>query len=165
MQYYKILNIEPRYDIDLKELHKQYLLTQAKYHPDKAENEQEKQCNLNISIELNKAYKTLNDDLARSIYILEYNQISMDDKSLKHVLAISELQAIYDDMELIDTVNETDILVNMLNTKLDDKKKLVLAIAENFNMQLLKKALYFTLKLKYLNNSIEHLKQKIKQCN
>ena len=39
MNYFELLNVEQKYDVDLSLLQKQYLSKQALYHPDRAKDE------------------------------------------------------------------------------------------------------------------------------
>ena len=62
MNYFELFAIEQKYDIDQKLLQTQYFSLQAKYHPDRSQNEFERHGNLEYSMLINEAFKILQDD-------------------------------------------------------------------------------------------------------
>ncbi|MCH2044321.1 MAG: DnaJ domain-containing protein [Saprospiraceae bacterium] len=73
MNYFKFYNLEIKFNLDTKELKRQFLLNSKKYHPDfytlDSENAQEKA--LELSSYNNEAYNTLSDQNKRIYYILK----------------------------------------------------------------------------------------------
>lgn len=62
MDYFVLFAIEQNYILDQKQLRKQYLALQDKYHPDKAKNELQRRKNAEHSMLINEAFKVLQDD-------------------------------------------------------------------------------------------------------
>ena len=71
--YFEIFSFTPAYDIDQKDLLRRYLDLQQEFHPDRyiAGSEAEKRINMQWVAEINLAFKTLSNDLLRSIYLLK----------------------------------------------------------------------------------------------
>ena len=71
--YFEIFDLDLAYEVDQKSLLKNYLDLQRKFHPDryKASSEAEKRLNMQWVAEINLAFKTLSDDLLRSIYLFK----------------------------------------------------------------------------------------------
>lgn len=69
---FELFALDPIYDVDVKALHRKYLAMSRVIHPDiagGADSEQRHQA-LTLSAELNKAYETLRDPVARADYML-----------------------------------------------------------------------------------------------
>lgn len=69
---FELFGIKRAYDIDPKALHHKYLCLSRVIHPDLASGEagQQRGQSLNLSAELNRAYDTLRDPVARAEYML-----------------------------------------------------------------------------------------------
>jgi len=69
---YELFGIKREYDIDPRALHHKYLCLSRVIHPDLASGEagQQRSQSLNLSAELNRAYDTLRDPVARAEYML-----------------------------------------------------------------------------------------------
>jgi molecular chaperone HscB len=69
---FELFGIKRQYDLDLKVLHHKYLCLSRVIHPDLASGEagQQRGQSLNLSAELNRAYDTLRDPVARAEYML-----------------------------------------------------------------------------------------------
>jgi len=69
---FELFGLDRSYEVDLEALHRKYLALSRVIHPDIASGEasdQRKQA-LNLSAELNRAYETLRDPVARAAYML-----------------------------------------------------------------------------------------------
>ena len=161
--YFKLLSIERKYDIDLKKLDQEYFAMQIKYHPDRAIDKIQKQENLSISIDVNKAYNILKDDLKRAEYILLLNGLNIADPSVRTNISDLELQNIWNELEILENIEDLIILENFYNQKILKKNKLIATLTNEFEQKKLQDALDSTIKLKYLNNLIENIQLKIRQ--
>src|SRR5215471_8465936 len=72
MNYFAIFDLPPKLWIELSELERKFLQLSWKLHPDNFVNatEQERELSLKRSSELNDAYRTLRDPIARVEYLL-----------------------------------------------------------------------------------------------
>jgi molecular chaperone HscB len=100
--FFELLAIELKFQIDKEKLYQNYLKLQQLFHPDKSANKSnsERLLSVEYSVKLNEAYQTLNDDKKRAEYLLslvgitinqeENNSISPDPHMLNEILEISE---------------------------------------------------------------------------
>ncbi len=165
MDYFKLLDIERKFDIDLKKLEQQYFALQIKYHPDKAESEVEKHHNLTISINLNKAYTILKNNLTRAEYLLLLNGINIENLEIRKNLSKEQLNSIWDDLEIIENTNDVATLGKFYDVKIKEKENIITNITEAFKVSNLQQALNSTISLKYLSNLIDNIKLKLKNAN
>jgi Fe-S protein assembly co-chaperone HscB len=165
MNYFDLLEIDQTYDIDLKLLSSQYFVMQKKYHPDRAKDNLEKAVNLSISMDLNKAYSTLLNPLKRAEYLLTLNDIDINKAELRDTLSKDQLQKIWDQMEIVDAITDSEELEKIYDTKISEKTKLISDLALSFKNNNLQNALDITLSLKYLVTLIDNIKLKIKHAN
>jgi len=84
--FFALVGMARRYDIDQGELHRKYIALSRHAHPDfhAAEGQEVQQLHLNVSSALNDAYRTLKDPILRGAYLLELlgGKSSADDKSV-----------------------------------------------------------------------------------
>jgi molecular chaperone HscB len=165
MNHFDLLGLAQKYDLDLSELKKQYFLMQAKYHPDRAKEPGEKKQALEISMQLNEAYKILQDDYLRAEYLLKLKGQKFDDQILKNVLPVEELEEFLSEFEVIEETSSRLTLEKMENTKLEEKAVLVAEITQRFAENKLNEALDLTVRLKYLTNLVGNIKAKLKHAN
>ena len=106
--YFELLNLERKFDIDKNKLHVNYIRLQQVLHPDKQINKTNAQkfLAMEYASQLNKAYQILNDDKKRAEYLLslddiiinqeENNNVHPDPIMLNEILEISEEPEQYD---------------------------------------------------------------------
>ncbi len=165
MNYFQLLELEQRYDIEQNLLKDKYLAKQMEYHPDRATENAAKVRNIEISMSLNEAYKTLSDDYKRAEYLLKLNGFELRDEQLTAQLSSHELEKILEEYEEIEEMHELADLINKEQEKLAIKAELIRAITSHFNKNNFAKALDITLRLKYLTNLVGNIKLKIKYAN
>ncbi len=162
--YFELLDIEKKYDIDLSNLDRQYFSMQLKYHPDRINSNSEKQKNLAISIDINKAYAMLKDDLARAEYLLLLNNIVLDDITVRQGISKEQLNVVWNELEFVETTQELTKLQSMLNNKILEKQQLTKSLTTAFQNQNMQDAVDSTIRFKYLKNLINNIQLKIKSC-
>lgn len=91
--YFEIFDLSMDYRIDQTMLKEKYIAMQKIYHPDK------NKVDVSFSFDLNMAYKCLNNDVDRAIYLLkilgtdindEQNNIKADDEILEDIMLLRE---------------------------------------------------------------------------
>jgi molecular chaperone HscB len=100
--YFEIFGLSIGYDVDAAALHRQYLSLSRGVHPDaRAERSEEvRQRALALSAELNRAYDTLRDPIARAEYLLTLagGPLPADDKSVPPRL-LGEVMTLREEIE------------------------------------------------------------------
>ncbi len=162
--YFELLGIETKYDIDLPILDRQYFAMQLKYHPDRINSNSEKQKNLSISIDVNKAYATLKDDLARAEYLLLLNNIVLDDITVRQGISKEQLNVVWSELEFVETTQQLTKLQSMLNNKILEREQLTKSLTIAFQNHNMQDAIDSTIRFKYLKNLINNIQLKIKSC-
>jgi len=163
--YFELLGLKAQYSINQAKLKSQYLAMQVKFHPDRAANEQERRSFLEKSMRLNEAEKTLKNDYLRAEYMLKLSGVEFNDRVLKDVLTVDELEEIMEANELVDSSEDLEYLQKMVQNKSQEKDKMVLELSSYFEVNNLAKALDLTVRLKYLTNLVKNIKSKIKYAN
>jgi molecular chaperone HscB len=159
--YFEILNLPVKFDIDLPELDKHYFSMQVKFHPDKADNEADKQIFLMMTAKINEAYEHLKDELKRAQAILSASNIDLDDEKIRSSIGQEFLQKIWADFEAVGDSNDCKSLSEMLANKYLQKRDVVESLKSSFADQDMQAATKLTIFLKYIDNLIEKIKQKL----
>jgi molecular chaperone HscB len=165
MNYFELLEIDEKYTIDLKLLNDKYLFQQSKYHPDRARNSQQKKDYQDISVQLNKAFAVLKDDLKRAEYFLELEGLSITDEEARGKISNDKLLEIWEQREIVENTNEILELEELYNLKIAEKNVLISELNNLFDNKKLQDALDITISFKYLTNLLESIKLKIKNAN
>ena len=165
MNYFQLLELEQRYDIEQALLHSNYLTKQMEYHPDQVTDSVSKVKNIEISMLLNEAYKVLSDDYKRAEYLLKLNGFEFSEKQLSLKLSPHELEEILEEYETIEQMHEMTDLIAKEKVKLVIKAELIKEITSHFSKNNFTKALDLTVRLKYLTNLVGNIKLKIKHAN
>lgn len=165
MNYFKLLELEQRYDIEQNLLQDNYLAKQMEYHPDRTAEDVSKIANIETSMLLNEAYKVLSDDYKRAEYLLKLNGFELSNKQLSLRLTSRELEEILEEYEEIEEMSEVAELIEKEQRKLVTKTELIREMTSHFNKNNFTKALDLTIRLKYLTNLVGNIKLKIKHAN
>jgi len=165
MNYFQLLDLEQRYDIDFGVLQKQYLTKQALFHPDRAGSDVLRTQNLDISMQLNEAYNTLKDDYMRAEYLLKILGQKFDDRVLKDALGHAELARVIDSHEELEAMESLSDLQALKLGKMKEKSDMVQVLTECFRVNNITKALEITIGLKYLTNLVKNIEFKIKHAD
>ena len=165
MNYFKIFDIDPKYDIDQKLLQKKYFTLQLKYHPDRSKNESDRYNSLINSTLVNKAFKTIQDDYLRAEYLLKTRGFLTLENKLTNSLSHKQLEKILESYEILEDIKSLPDLYKIKQYKINDYQELVLKIAEAFTKNNFKEALDLTVSLKYLNSLIQNIKLKIRNAD
>ncbi len=84
--YFALLGVPRRFDLDEQELHRRFLALNRHAHPDYhvGDSPEVQQLSLQVSATVNDGYRTLNDPAARGAYLLELlgGKSSAEDKSV-----------------------------------------------------------------------------------
>lgn len=159
--YFQLLKLPETFDIDLAELEKNYFNFQIQYHPDRALNVEDRGELLAMSTKLNEAYENLKDDFKRAKALLTNMGVSFDDEELKNKLNKKFLQAKLEEFEFIDNVQDTKELSEMLIAKYLEKKELISSLSDAFKSEELDRASKLAVSLRYVDNIIEQIKNKL----
>jgi len=148
--FFKIFELEEKYDLDKSLLDSKYFTLLAKYHPDKARNQEEKIEFLTLSTMINNGYKTLTDDFERAAHILEIHGINIKNDILAPKLPaeiLEEILEMHEKMELATSVEEKQRLKNQQDTY---KKALLSELKTVFRAKDFNAASMKTMHLRYL---------------
>ena len=165
MNYFELFNIEQNYIIDQNLLQKKYFSLQAKYHPDRSQNELLRRENLEYSMLVNEAFKVLKDDYLRAEYMLKIKGELIDDSKLKYLLSPAQLEEVLSNYELIEDMHDLSQLCAIERDKIKACQKLVHEIGAAFTENNIKQALDLTVRLKYLTNLVGNIRLKIKNAD
>jgi molecular chaperone HscB len=149
------------YDIDLKELDKNYFHLQTNLHPDKLKNKtgKEQALSLQHSILLNEAYNILKSPLKRAEYLLELQDIKVkDDRNIK-ANSILLLEAMEKREALADcnTINDLEVLENLT---IKDKDIAFSNFKASFEAQEFDEAVSEIIKIRYIDKLLQEIKNK-----
>lgn len=165
MNYFKLLNLETSYKIDLNLLNQRYLERQMQYHPDNAKSNQEKEQFLSLSIDLNKAYSTLKDDLGRAEHLVSLDGIDWRSVDCSNGEINYTLEKIWNDLEKLEECEELSILTVFYSQKAEQRKAVINNLQEAFEQKQLAAMQNNIIELRYLNNLINSIKVKIENAN
>ncbi len=162
MNYFKLLQIEQKYNINLKDLEHHYLQSLNKFHPDRAKTEQQKVEFLKYAIDINNAYNILKNEVKRAVYILSLHNIDIENAEIKNKFPTHILDRIWENFEYAEDTEEIETLNKFKNQKLEEKQNIILKITTALAKKELQKAAQHTIELKYFTNIIDNINTKIK---
>lgn len=111
--YFELFGLEPRYDLDVKALHRKCLALSRAVHPDVAgvKPEESRQLRLSHTADLNRAYETLRDPVSRAEYLLSLagGPSAGDDRSVPADL-LTEVLALREEIDEARTSSDSEAL-------------------------------------------------------
>jgi molecular chaperone HscB len=161
--YFELLQLDLNYNVDVGLLDKNYFQLQLKYHPDRACDEAQKKSFLTMSAAINEAYEHLGDSLKRAKALLAIKGVNLDDH--KSELDSHFLQQVLDEAEQVDSCIDGAKLSQMLANKYLQKKDIVAQLGDCFQNQEIAAAIKYTIALRYVDNIIDKIKQKLQKIS
>ena len=141
MNYFEILNIEPAFLIDEDLLRKNFYARSMEFHPDRYSlgSEEEQMHALQMSSQINEAFKVLSERESRIKHVLEINGIEFADTNefvpqefLAELMDINELIM---DYKLDPDQSLKDNIITQIDSLNSDLLNAVSDILENFEFQ------------------------------
>ena len=154
INFFKLLELPERYNIDITDLDSNYLAMQVKYHPDKALTH-EKEKFLSQSMLLNNGYKILQNDFERAAHLLKLHHIDIKDDIEAPKVPLEILEEIIEIREILSEIDDKAKLLELYNQQLLTRENLLKLLAESFDNSDYKGAAIKAMQLKYLDNIID----------
>ncbi len=158
--FFELFALKPNFEIDQIELEKKYLDFQKQFHPDISSS-----ADIEKSIAINEAYKTLSDDFLRACYLLSLKNIDIrhDEKAIKPstetLIEILELQ------EKIAEISDKNEIENLRKEINQEFKSLILNSMNQLEANEINLSAQLLVKAKYLKKSLEDLKIRKNKLN
>ncbi len=159
--YFEILNLPVVFDIDFAQLDKQYFSLQVVCHPDKANDDEQKELFLGLSAKINQAYDNIKDEFLRAKTILQIHGVHFDDESMKCLLTKEFLRNIFHGFEQVSINNNAELLSSMLGEQYLRKKDIISDLKNAFSTNDLDAAASLTACLRYIDNLTAVIKNKL----
>ena len=153
LNYFQKFNLKEDYNINLKELDKQYFQAQASIHPD------QQNSNINESIIINDIYKKLKDDYERADHLLKLKGININEQVLKEKADPQILKKSLEDRMQLEEIEKE--LPNFFDAKIKEKNIIVRNIGKYFELSDYENVIKAMINLRYLNKLIENIKEKM----
>ena len=152
MNYFKLFDMEEKFDIDILYIEDKYIELQNKYHPDNnIDTESAKPAS-----DINAGYTILKNDLARAIHMLEIRHIDLSKYDLKK----NDLERIWDDYSYIDSCTLDQELSQITEKLYLQRKNQIASIKKYFDLNRLDLAAYLVVRLKYTEIMLEYIDKK-----
>ncbi|CAD6221209.1 GSCOCG00005090001-RA-CDS [Cotesia congregata] len=158
--YFEILGIERKFDLDMTDVRQKYKQLQNKLHPDKLLNKPKKdqQYLKDMSGLISNAYYTLLNPLHRGIYLLELNNLSVPEETVpiepEFIMEIMERNEVIDDAG-----TDKDKIIKIMKENREILAILTNQLSEAFKTNDIEKARYFLVKMKYFTSIDDRLKE------
>ena len=165
--YFKLLGVQKQYNIIKSEVQAKYLLIQSKYHPDLAKSEDEYSTFNQYIMQINNAYKVLQNDCLRAEYMIKISGTKINNKIDKINLSNKALDPSLV-FSLYEKINNTNNIIELNKIKLlqlNQKQKILDNLAICFDQNKVVKAYDFFINLKYIVNIIQHINLRIKYAD
>lgn len=165
INYFQLLNLHETFSLALEDIEDNYFQLQLKYHPDQVKSAEEKNKYLQISSNLNLAYKTLKCPYTRAEHILNLKGIDLTAPNLKSVISMDFLENIFSwqtRLNAINTVTELKKLQNILNVSYNNTITELRSLLASRNYEA---ATVKTMELKYLVNLINIANHRLRDAS
>jgi molecular chaperone HscB len=162
--YYELLGLKRSYRIDGEELQQAYISKQREFHPDRAgRDEKERIIAMQHSADVNAAYHTLRNPVARAEYLLSLHNIPVGGETDTVKPSQSLLKEAMDHREALmeaESLEQVETLRKKKNAKYLSAQK---QFAEQFDDNQLNQAVQTALALRYYQKFLDEVKRKEKQ--
>jgi molecular chaperone HscB len=158
--FFELFALKLNFEIDEIELEKKYLDFQKQFHPDISSS-----ADIEKSIAINEAYKTLSDDFLRACYLLALKNIDIrhDEKAIKpNTETLIEILELQEKIAEISDKNEIENLRKEINQEF---KSLILNSMKQLEANEINLSAQLLVKAKYLKKSLEDLKIRKNKLN
>ena len=157
MDYFKILGVEKKFDLDEAILEKNYLLLQNRFHPDRqvSASKNERIILLQKAKDINAGYETLKSPLERAEYLMQLNGIKISDRELSKNV---DSKVLYESMEMRENLEITKDIeeVKKIESEVKNKiEKIYLELVNVFRNDDFKEAMRLLIRGKYLDKFLE----------
>lgn len=155
--FFEIFNFKIDFEIDKEELEKKYLNLQKHFHPDISNSNDIEQ-----SLIINEAYKTLKDDFNRACYLLTLKSIDInEDKNFIQVdkSTLQEILLLQEEISVVKSKIRIKKITLTIQQQIDD---LLLNFVSAFKNNRINESTQILIKVKYLKKSLIDLKLKNK---
>ncbi|CAG9762400.1 unnamed protein product [Ceutorhynchus assimilis] len=150
--YFRLLNLDEKFDIDTKELRNKYRALQSHLHPDKFTNKskEEQSISANYSSLVNKAYSNLQVPLKRAEHLLQLKGDKLgEEQTLDDPEFLMEMMELNEELDNISDIEE----LKKFNIKNKNQLEIIAkSIDECFRKNDLKQAKAFVIKMKYYSS-------------
>ncbi|CAG8495034.1 4387_t:CDS:2 [Paraglomus brasilianum] len=143
---------QPTYDIDMGELRRNFLTLQQRVHPDGYSQKDQKEYAYaqQQSSMINKAYQTLRDPIERSLYMLELNNVTIDEaESVDDPELLMEVLEAREQLEGASNEDEAKVVQDGSEARMNSLVEDISKAFKNKDYPLAKK---LTIQLRYWNN-------------
>ncbi|KAK9468688.1 hypothetical protein V1512DRAFT_257673 [Lipomyces arxii] len=148
------------FDLNARELRREFLRLQSKTHPDLARTEEDRVLYESASSELNKAYSTLVSPLSRALYLLDLGGHGISEETGRTMP--QDLTLLMEVYELLERIEEAETEEQVLDIKKEVENRIretETAVASAFNSNSIIEARKATVVLKYWVNVRDALKE------
>lgn len=124
VDFFKLLQVEPRFEVNSSELSRKFRTLQSQVHPDKIAgkgDDREKENSIDWSTLLNKAYKTLSAPLPRGEYMLRNHLPDKDEegKTIRSQAFLSDMMEKNEEVDEADTKTELEKLLDVTDADIN----------------------------------------------
>ncbi len=150
--YFKIFNIEEKFEIDEDLIEDKYLEFQRNFHPDKAGIDE-----IEKSIEINEGYEILLDDLRRGAHLLFLGGVNVENDSVAPKVDQACLMKAFEIQEDIESA-DTKRILEIKDEMKKEIKQLFLEFSNMIEKKNFEKAAQILMKVKYFSKTLKEIK-------